>query len=174
MSVPDKELAGRVFITTITGARLRDIKKKYSQNILVAAVSRDLSGYYVLSAKKNEALKATSEFISHLKVHGMLRKINSPKKAVIHTHPNQLIALSQIKEMKNEEKINSVLFGMHPEVRVVMPEGIGFAPYRCPGTSDLAAATLASIAGKVLLSGRSTVYFPREKMFLKRLTLLIL
>ena len=143
-----KNLAGRMFITTITGARLRDIAKDRENTLLVVMIAKDLSGYYVLSAKKEAAKKATSEFPSHLMVHGMLRASDSPKRAVIHTHPNNLIALSQMKEFKNEAKLNTVLFGMHPEVRVVLPQGTGFAPYRCPGSLDLAEATIGSLQGK--------------------------
>ena len=143
-----QNLSGRIFITTITGARLRDIKKDAENTLLVVAIAKDLSGYHVLNAKKAAAKKATSEFPSHLMVHAMLRASNSPKKAVIHTHPNNLIAMSQVKEFKNESRLNAVLFGMHPEVRVVLPQGVGFAPYRCPGSLDLAEATIGSLKGK--------------------------
>ena len=34
---------------------------------------------------------------------------------------------------------------MHPEVKVFLPEGVGFAPYRCPGSSELAAATVEAL-----------------------------
>ncbi|MEI7904332.1 MAG: rhamnulose-1-phosphate aldolase [Candidatus Firestonebacteria bacterium] len=144
----EKILSGRIFITSITGARLRDIKKDKENTLLVVVIAKDLSGYYVLSSKKETAKKATSEFPSHLMVHALLRRTGSPKKAIIHTHPNNLIAMSQMKGLKSEAKLNAILFGMHPEVRVVLPQGVGFAPYRCPGTMDLAESTLGSIKGK--------------------------
>ena len=37
---------------------------------------------------------------------------------------------------------------MHPEVKVTLPEGVGFAPYCCPGTGELADATIKSLVEK--------------------------
>ena len=34
---------------------------------------------------------------------------------------------------------------MHPELKMFLPEGVGLAPYRCPGTEELAEVTLTAL-----------------------------
>jgi rhamnulose-1-phosphate aldolase len=65
------------------------------------------------------------------------------QKVFLHTHPTHLIALSHFKEYLTEDKLNRLLFATHPEVGILLPEGIGFAPFCCPGSEELADATVS-------------------------------
>ncbi len=68
-----------------------------------------------------------------------------PLTTFLHTHPPYLIALSQIEKYLHENIINHLLITMHPEVKIVIPDGVGVAPYRCPGSEELADVTVATL-----------------------------
>jgi rhamnulose-1-phosphate aldolase len=80
-----------------------------------------------------------------LAIHNVLVKTKSKKKAVVHTHPNELVALTQIKEFQDESVLNKLLWGMHPEAVVFVPKGLALIPYILPGTKKIADATLEKI-----------------------------
>jgi rhamnulose-1-phosphate aldolase len=110
-----------------------------------------MDGYQILWGGEGQSRRGTSEFVSHLKIHGLLLQKGLPQRAVLHTHPTELIALSHMPEYCQAEALNRMLWSMHPEVKVVLPEGLGFAPYRTPGTEDLADATMTALAGHRLV-----------------------
>ncbi len=142
-----EELRGRAFLVTATGGRFREIARRPESSLILVRVSDELDGYHVLWGGEGAQRKATSEFVSHLKVHGLLRRKGLPQRAVLHTHPTEVIALSHMPRFCRAETLSRMLWSMHPEVKVVLPEGLGFAPYRRPGTEDLADATMAALAG---------------------------
>ncbi len=84
----------------------------------------------------------TSELPSHLLTYAFLIKNNFNQRAIIHTHPDHLIALSHLKKYAGEKPINHLLRSIHPEMKIVIPEGIGYVKYRKPGTEGLARATV--------------------------------
>ena len=139
------ELAGSYFFITATGSRFRDVSRSPEENVLLVRITRELDGYELLWGGKRPGIKPTSEFISHLKIHAMLRRKNLPQRVFLHTHPTHLIALSNIGQYTDENALNQLLWSMHPEVRVFLPEGVGFAPYRCPGSEDLADVTINAL-----------------------------
>ena len=85
----------------------------------------------------------TSEFPSHIGIHAHLRRNDPTKKAVLHTHPDCLLALTHISRYLSTEKLNRLLWSMHPEMKIVMPDGVGLVPYCLPGSETLADATVA-------------------------------
>jgi len=131
-------------VITATGARLRELASSGARSLLLVRIEERLDGYSVLWDGEGTSL-ATSELPAHLEVHGFLRKNGSPYSAVVHTHPTHLIALTQIESLARGDALNQLLWSMHPEVKVFLPEGVGFAPYRCPGSSELAAATVEAL-----------------------------
>jgi len=139
------ELAGRTFYVTATGSRFRDLVNDPEEGLLMIRIAEDLRGYRILGGRGGGATRPTSELATHLRIHGFLRKRGLPQKAVLHTHPIYLIALTHLKAYGAEKAVNRLLWMMHPEVKVVLPEGVGLVPYRCPGTSSLAEATLKSL-----------------------------
>jgi rhamnulose-1-phosphate aldolase len=144
------ETAGRFYLTKATGARFRDIARRPEAGLLLVRVSELLDGYRVLAGGDRPGREATSELISHLKIHGMLRRTGQPPRAVLHTHPTHLIALTHAEAFVRGEALNRILWRMHPEVKVVLPEGVGVVPYVCPGTEALADATVRALEGRRL------------------------
>jgi rhamnulose-1-phosphate aldolase len=144
--IEQPELAGRCFLITATGARLRELGDPGVRSLLLLRVDERLDRYSILWSREGKSL-ATSELPAHLEVHGLLRSNASPYNALVHTHPTHLIALTQVEALAREETLDQLLWSMHPEVKVFLPEGVGFAPYRCPGSSELGAATVEALRG---------------------------
>ena len=90
-------------------------------------------------------LRPTSELPTHLAIHQQLVRKESKNRVIIHSHPNELIALTHSPLYKNEEVLNRVLFGMHPESAIVVPKGVGMVPYGIPGTVEIADLTLKGL-----------------------------
>ena len=140
------ELGNMFFFVTGTGKRMRDIARKPLKNALIIKLNEKGDAYKIISQKKDEEnFLPTSELPTHLAIHEKLKKSGSKNKVVMHTHSNELVALTQIKEFTNAEKLNKVLFGMHPEAIIFIPKGIGFVEYDVPGTVNIAEKTLAII-----------------------------
>ena len=146
------QLEGNIFWITSTGSRVRDLKPHIIQNSGIIRISAKPKGYFVLWHENVNNFKPTSELASHLKIHQFLIKNFASENVILHTHPNELIALTHIQEYLNEEKINKMLWSMMPEVKVFIPKGIGLVSYKLPGSEELAKATIKSLQNhKVVL-----------------------
>ena len=137
------ELAGRLFLVTATGSRFRDIAKRPEERVFLARIADEGDGYHILCKPGKEGSPLTSEFPSHIGIHSHLRRNDPTKKAVLHTHPNCLLALTHIGRYLSTEKLNRLLWSMHPEMKIVMPAGVGLVRYCLPGSEALADATVA-------------------------------
>jgi rhamnulose-1-phosphate aldolase len=134
------ELANNYFYITATGSRMRDIAKDPLDNGLVIRLSEKGNAFHIIY--QPEGGKPTSELPSHLGIHQMCKQRGTAHKLVLHSHATELIALTQSKEFKSTEAVNNVLWNMHPESIVFIPQGLGFVPYILPGTEEIAQATI--------------------------------
>jgi rhamnulose-1-phosphate aldolase len=140
------DLGGNWFLATGTGGRMRDLTKEPENNLLLVYVDNDGETYRVISGTENpNSTMPTSELPTHLKIHRMIKQRGSGQRVVLHTHASELIALTQLKEYCNEDKINKILWGMHPETMVFVPKGIGLVPYMTPGTDIIADRTIEAL-----------------------------
>jgi len=142
-----KSIGGCLFFVTGTGKRMRDLASNPMKNACILKVSDDGSKYHIISRNKKNLydFRPTSELPTHLAIHDKMVEEKSPNRAIVHTHPNELVALTQIKEFQNEAKLNRVLWGMHPEAIVFVPNGLALIPYILPGTEAIAEATLTRL-----------------------------
>jgi rhamnulose-1-phosphate aldolase len=138
------KLASQYFFVTGTGKRMRDIATKPLKNCLLIKLNNKGNGYWILAPKKSSHynLKPSSELPSHLGIHEMIAQRGSKEKVIMHTHANELVALTQIKENNSKEKLNQIISGMHPEALLFIPKGVGFVPYTLPGSEEIAQKTL--------------------------------
>ncbi|HUU53634.1 MAG TPA: rhamnulose-1-phosphate aldolase [Armatimonadota bacterium] len=142
------ELAGRCLLVSGTGTRMRNLAAEPMQNASLVRISGDGASYRrVWGGEGDTGFLPTSELPSHLRIHGALRRRDAPERAVVHTHPTELIALTHIAEYCDETTLNRVLWSMHPEVKICIPEGAGVVPYRRPGSEALAGATAEALGG---------------------------
>lgn len=141
-----QESASRIYFVKGTGQRIRELRDpSYAGCILRINATAD--GYQILwggAASKDFA--PTSEFISHIKIIVAKRNAGSTHKAVVHTHPLELIALSHHPEIsKSSELFTNTCWKMLPEVRAFVPKGIAMIPYLLPSSEELADNTTESL-----------------------------
>ncbi|MDT8392586.1 MAG: rhamnulose-1-phosphate aldolase [Bacteroidales bacterium] len=162
-------LAGNYFFVSGTGRRMRDLAREPLRNALIIRLDEKGSSYSVISSSNKEAasmFSPTSELPTHLGIHQMIGLRASAEKVVIHTHANELAALTQIEKYCNEDALNKLLWGMHPETIVFIPGGVGFVPYVTPGTTHIAEETIRALHHhKVALWEKHGVFAIGETVF---------
>jgi rhamnulose-1-phosphate aldolase len=136
-------LKNNIIVVTGTGTRMRDVHKDVYANTCILLIDESGKSYRKVQKFDLPAEpEPTSELPSHLAIHDMLVAENRNERAILHTHPNKLIALTHIKNFCNEEKINNLLWSIQPETCVFIHEGLGFVPYLQTGSNALAEATI--------------------------------
>ncbi|MDO9257865.1 MAG: rhamnulose-1-phosphate aldolase [Bacteroidales bacterium] len=141
------KLAGSYFFVTGTGKRMRDLAWKPMKNLLILQLNGDASGYWIISQTIGDAenFLPTSELPTHLGIHQMIAERGSNEKVVMHTHAHELVTLTHAKEFCDQDRLNQVLWSMHPETVIFVPKGVGFVPYFLPGSVEIAAETLKAL-----------------------------
>ena len=139
-------LANHFILVTGTGTRMRDVMEKPAENCCIVWIDR-LGGSYRVLSKTGETgkLKPTSELSSHLAIHEMLVAKKRNERVIVHTHPNNLIALTHIEEFCDEGFINRLLWSIQPETCIFVNDGLGFVKYLMTGTDELALATIHAL-----------------------------
>jgi rhamnulose-1-phosphate aldolase len=145
MQKPFPSLEKKVFLVTTTGSRMRDLAENPEENLCFIYVSENGSAYHIVAAGEDiSGIKPTSELLTHLSIHQMFVQKKRPETVLVHAHVTELIALSHLQSMKSEEAINNLLWSMHPETKLFVPDGAGFIPFAIPGSEELAKATTRS------------------------------
>ncbi|MCX6166251.1 MAG: class II aldolase/adducin family protein, partial [Ignavibacteriae bacterium] len=116
-----------------SGSKMRDIAKNPLPELCLLYINRLGKIYYNIPLDDNKNKRPTSELHTHLEIQNLLSEKKSDDKVVIHTHPAEVIALTQIKKFCNEKNFNKLLYSIQPEVSFAFPEGIGFVPYYTSG-----------------------------------------
>lgn len=143
-------LAGRVLLMKATGSRFREVARRPAENMVLLRVGAKGTDACLVAAGRPGA-SPTSELPAHLRLHARLRAAGRPEKAVLHTHPTDLVALSHVPNLASPEAFDRALASMHPEIRVVLPDGVAFAPYRLPGSEALAEVTADALEKRRLV-----------------------
>ncbi len=151
---PYRNLNEKFILTTATGIKMRELVLDTASCMLIIYIFNYGKSYIVLNyndifnrknIKKSKNLNPTSELPSHLAIHNFLIKTNRKEKFVLHTHPTEVIALTQIKKFTKEININNLLWKTHPEMKIFLPDGVGFIPYCTPGSNKIAELSVKSI-----------------------------
>ena len=140
MSNIPAELAGCCFLVTTTGSCFRDFARQPKKSLLLVSIADKLDGYYILWGGEPES-RPTTEFVSHLKIQGLLSKNNLPQKVVLHSHPDELIALTHMEDY-SRDIFQRFLWSTYVSVIFFLPEGVGMAPYQAGGSEELADVTV--------------------------------
>lgn len=140
------ELAGATFLVSGSGRRLREIIDDPTANIACIVVDPGGSTGRLFTSYHRRFAQVTSEFNSHLAVHyDQILSSGTNFHAVIHAQPVHLTLLSHIARYQDERYLNQHLLRWQPETIINLPEGIGFIPFRLPGSPELMAANVASL-----------------------------
>jgi len=135
------KLAGMLIAITGTGRRMRDTFFSLKENIGIIRIVEDGDSYETIWGCQ----KPTSELPSHLGIHNMLVSERKEHRAVLHTHPTTMVSLTHLPELQDSETLNSVLYSLHPETRMLMPEGIVYLDYDVPGSYSLGDRTAGAL-----------------------------
>ena len=143
---PVPELAGATFLVSGSGRRLREIINEPTANIACIVVNEGgLTGRLYTSYQRRFE-RVTSEFNSHLAVHyDQICASGTNFHAVIHAQPVHMTYLSHIPRYQNEAYLNTHLLRWQPETIINLPEGIGFIPFRVPGSPELMSGNIESL-----------------------------
>lgn len=143
---PAPELAGRAFLVSGSGRRLREIMQDPGSNLGCVVVDEGGMTAGLYTSPRRLFTRPTSEFNSHLAVHrDQVARSGSNFHAVIHAQPPYLTFLSHIPRYRDQDFLNRHLLRWQPETIVNLPEGIGMVPFLLPGSAALMAATVASL-----------------------------
>jgi rhamnulose-1-phosphate aldolase len=122
-----------------TNKRMRDLARWPMQNGAVIRILDDCASYEIVA---DNPVNPTSELPSHLAMHNYQMEIKSGYKAVLHTHPIDLIAMTHNPAFLEKDKLTYLLWSMIPETRAFCPKGLGIIRYRMPGSIELANDTV--------------------------------
>lgn len=141
-------IKNRIFLVSGSGSKMREIAINPITKLCIVLVNEKGNGYYNFPLDLKKSNRPTSEVLAHLEIHDRLRQENKNENVVLHTHPTEVIALTQIKKFCNEKSINRLLYSIQPEVSFVFPDGIGFIKYYLTGSEKLAKATGEKFSSK--------------------------
>lgn len=140
------ELAGRRLLVTAAGSRMRDLAREPDVGCGIVHFAEGGAGFSVVwQGAAGAAFAPTSELPAHLAIHAALQRRRAPYRAVVHSHPTELLALSHDPRLEDTARLNRALWAMHPEAVVVIPEGVACVPYRMPGSVAHGAAAGAAM-----------------------------
>jgi len=135
-----KNLSSKEILVTTSGSRMRDLAKDTWKHLCILRIDEEGRHYDKLSPDTQS--EPTSELPTHLAVHDMLTRTGSSSNALLHSHVTELIALTHIKELCSTDALNQLLWSMHPEIKMFLPQGAGFIPYKESGSEEIARETL--------------------------------
>jgi rhamnulose-1-phosphate aldolase len=136
-AVPD--LGGDHLLFTDTGSYMRNVQLEPLRNTDVIEVDANGECFRIVWGDVERG--PTSEIAPHLHVHAARKRASSgADRAVLHTHPPNLIALSYALAL-DTASLTRLLWQMHTECVVVFPTGCGYVEWRLPGSAELARAT---------------------------------
>jgi rhamnulose-1-phosphate aldolase len=146
MPQPVPELAGATFLVSGSGRRLREIIDEPTANVACIVVNDGGLTGKIYTSYHRRFEQVTSEFNSHLAVHyNQILSSGTNFHAVIHAQPMHLTYLSHIPRYQDERYLNTHLLRWQPETIINLPEGIGFIPFRLPGSPELMAGNIESL-----------------------------
>jgi rhamnulose-1-phosphate aldolase len=142
-------LKNNFLLISSAGSRMKDVMKEPYKYTLVLYITESGKDYICFGINKErkklkQEILPTSELSTHLAYQNLFKEYGSKCKAILHSHPTEIIALTHLEKFTNEQNLNELLFNMHPEVKLFIPEGVGFVPFMNSGNEEIANATLKS------------------------------
>jgi rhamnulose-1-phosphate aldolase len=143
---PVPDLAGKMFLATGSGRRLREIIQDPAANLGCVVVNEGGLTAQLFTSPRRLFTRLTSEFNSHLAVHAdQVRTTGTNFHVVIHAQPPHLTYLSQNQRYQSSDYLSRHLLRWEPEMILNLPEGLGCVPFQVPGSPELMAGTVAAL-----------------------------
>jgi rhamnulose-1-phosphate aldolase len=137
LPLPTPGLAGNWLLITSTGSRARETAEAPET---CSGILRVLAGGEAMVCVWGKP-EVTSEVAAHLAIHQMLVERRPEDRAVLHSHPASLIALTHVVELQDSHALSRALLGMQSEAHVRFPDGLRYLPYSPAGSVELATRT---------------------------------
>jgi len=143
LPLPVPELAGSTFLVSGSGRRLREIIDAPTANLACIVVNQGGRTGKLYTSYHRRFQNMTSEFNSHLAVHyDQILASGTNFHAVVHAQPLHLTYLSHIPRYQDPHYLNTHLLRWQPETIINLPEGLGLAGFKVPGSPELMAANV--------------------------------
>ncbi len=140
------ELAGKLFLVTGSGRRLREIIKDPAANLGCLVVDPGGRTGQLYTSPRRLFTRLTSEFNTHLAVHyDQVTRTGTNFHVIVHAQPPYLTYLSHIPRYQATQFLNEHILRWEPELIVQLPEGIGFIPFCVPGSREMMEQTLPGL-----------------------------
>ncbi len=127
------ELAGMGLLLTGSGTRAREIGIDPVLHVGLYHIGDDGESFCWLAGNKTP----TMELPAHCAIHNQLQQVRPEDKAIVHTHPESLIALCHVPGMNSAKSISDKILHLQSEARLHLPEGVGFIDHQLPGSLEL-------------------------------------
>ncbi len=140
-------LANQLILFSASGSIFRKANLHPDESFGIIQINEDGSAYRAIWGFANGG-KPTSEWVSHL---GILSSSHIPikvSKSVLHAHTPFLTALCNLKENLSTASLTRLIWEMHGECMMFLPEGIEFIPFEVSGTQNLYEPTIVSFEQK--------------------------
>jgi rhamnulose-1-phosphate aldolase len=165
------ELAGATFLVSGSGRRLREIIDLPAASIACLVVNEGGKTAKRYTSHHRRFERVSSEFNSHLAVHyDQIQSSGTNFHAIIHAQPVHLTFLSHIPRYQDERYLNTHLLRWQPETIINLPEGIGFIPFRLPGSSELMSSNVESLRQHRIVIWAKHGVMARSDVSVKRAT----
>lgn len=139
------ETSGNWFLVSRTGSRYRDLARDPIPNLVL--ISLDQDNEIILP----QDAKPTSEWGCHRRLQQLLQARNDGSKVVLHSHPAEIILLSQLDIYQDEATLNQALAEALPELTIYLPGGISTTHYSAPGSQELADCSVSALGERKVL-----------------------
>jgi rhamnulose-1-phosphate aldolase len=136
-------LARQSLLVTATGSRMRDLARDPMPHLGIIRIGERGETYQtVVLDRDRPRFTPTSELPSHLAIQESFLKRRTDHRVVLHTHPDELVALTHLPAGRTARDLNRILRTMHPEVPCFLPGGVGLVHFLKPGSSALGEASV--------------------------------
>ncbi len=135
------KLSESYLLVSGSGTRARDIAEDPAAGVGLYRVLPGGQSYIWLAGNN----RPTSELPSHLAIHHALLDARPAHRAVVHTHPPNIISLTHLPEFQDGHQLSDTLFRMQSEARLILPEGAALLPYHLPGSLELGLASAEAV-----------------------------
>jgi rhamnulose-1-phosphate aldolase len=140
------KLAHQILLVSATGSRMRDLARDLASGLGIIRIAARGDTYQVVWSGRDPQLFApTSELPSHLMIHEFFLDQRKGNRVILHTHPDELVALTHLPVGQNARSLNRLLRAMHPEIEFFIPRGVGLVPFLKPGSPALGQATVRAL-----------------------------
>lgn len=163
------ELAGKLFLITGSGRRLREIIQDPGANLGCLVIDPGGTTGHLYTSPRRLFAQLTSEFNSHLAVHSdQVTRTGTNFHVVVHAQPPYLTYLSHIPLYQNTDYLNAHILRWQPELIVQLPNGVGFIPFHVPGSEAQMEDTLAGLRDHNIVLWAKHGVVARSELSVKR------